>query len=113
MTLLLAMFANMYARTSKNIKNEKKSGKCRFFIIVESLNILDELVEAIPGVIVLVLGQVVVECLVNGFDVGLYGITDDISYTFGRFFDGLKVQRFIIAVQQVSLGEVFEAVARK
>ena len=43
-----------------------------------SLNILNELVEAVPGVIVLVLGQVVVECLVNGFDVGLYGMTDDV-----------------------------------
>jgi hypothetical protein len=45
---------------------------------VVSLNILNELVEAVPGVIVLVLGQVVVECLVNGFDVGLYRMTDDI-----------------------------------
>ena len=43
-----------------------------------TVSVLDELVEAIPGVVVLVLGQVVVKSLVNGFDVGLYRMTDDI-----------------------------------
>ncbi len=75
-----------------------------------AFSVLDELVEAIPGVVVLVFGQVVVEGLVNGFDVRLDRMTDDIRYTFGRFIDGFEVQRFIIAVQQISLGEVGEAV---
>lgn len=48
-----------------------------------AFSVLDELVEAIPGVVVLVLGQVVVEGLVNGFDVGFYRMADDICYTFG------------------------------
>ena len=50
----------------------------RFFIIVESLNILDKLVEAIPGVVVLMHLKKVVEGLVNGFDVGFYRMADDI-----------------------------------
>ena len=90
-----------------------KSGSRRFFIIVVSLNILNKLVEAVPGVVVFVLGQVVVEGLVNGFDVGLYRMTNDIRYTFGCFIDGLEVQRFIIAVKKVSLGEMLKAVGRK
>ena len=55
--------------------------------------------EAVPGVIVLVLGQVVVEGLVYGFDGWLNGVADDTCYTFGRFINGLEVQRFIIAVE--------------
>ena len=43
--------------------------------------------EAVPGVVVLMYLQVVVEGLVNGFDARLYGVADDIWYTFGRFFD--------------------------
>ena len=43
-----------------------------------AFSVLDKLVEAIPSVIVFMLGQVVVEGRVNGFDVGLYGMTDDI-----------------------------------
>ena len=69
--------------------------------------------EAIPGVVVLMHLKIVVEGLVYGFDALLYRMADDVRYAFGRFIDGLKVQRFIIAVQQVSLGEVFEAVGRK
>ena len=42
-----------------------------------SLNFLDELMEAVPGVAVLMFGQVVVEGLVNGFDVRLDGVADD------------------------------------
>jgi hypothetical protein len=45
---------------------------------VVSLNILNELVKAIPGVVLLVFGQIVVKSLVYGFDVGLYGMTDDV-----------------------------------
>ena len=55
--------------------------------------------ETIPSIIRFVLGQVVVKGLVNGFDVRLYRMTDDICYTFGRFINGLEVQRFIIAVE--------------
>lgn len=43
-----------------------------------AVSVLDKLVEAIPRVIGSVLGQVVVKGLVYGFDVGLYGMTDDI-----------------------------------
>ena len=43
-----------------------------------SVSVLDELVEAIPSVVVLVLGQIVVEGLVNGFEAWLDGIADDI-----------------------------------
>ena len=48
------------------------------FRIVLAFPVLDKLMEAIPGVVVFVFGQVVVEGLVNGFDVGLYRMTDDI-----------------------------------
>lgn len=46
--------------------------------VVSAFSVLDKLVEAIPRVIGSVLGQVVVKGLVYGFDVGLYGMTDDI-----------------------------------
>ena len=61
--------------------------------------ILDELVETVPGVVVLVLGQAVVKSLVNGFDARLDGVADDIRYALGRFIDGLEIQWFIIAVE--------------
>jgi len=43
-----------------------------------SVLVLDKLVEAIPSVIVFMLGQVVVEGRVNGFDVGLDRMANDI-----------------------------------
>ena len=64
-----------------------------------AFSVLDELVEAIPRVIGSVLRQVVVKGLVYGFDVGLYWMTDYIRYTFGRFFDILKVERLVVAVE--------------
>ena len=52
-------------------------------IIVQlAVPVLDELMEAVPGVVVFMLGQVVVEGLVNGFDVRLYRMTDDILNAF-------------------------------
>ena len=69
--------------------------------------------EAVPGVFVLVLGQVVVEGLVYGFDALLYRMADDVRYALGRFIDGLEVQRLIITVKQVSFGEVLKAVGRE
>ena len=57
--------------------------------------------------------KIVVEGLVYGFDARLYGMTDDICYTFGRFFDILKVERLVVAAKKVSLGEVLEAVCRE
>ena len=39
--------------------------------------------EAVPGVFVLVLGQVVVEGLVYGFDALLYRMADDVRYALG------------------------------
>ena len=65
---------------------KKKDGKIAVFFnvhitsshVVSAFSILDELVEAVPGVVVFMLGQVVVKGLVYGFDVGLYGMTDDI-----------------------------------
>ena len=45
--------------------------------------VLDKLVEAIPGVIVLMHLKIVVEGLVYGFDALLYRMADDICYTFG------------------------------
>ena len=78
-----------------------------------AFSVLHKLVEAVPGVVVFVLGQVVLKSLVNGFDVRLYRMTDDICYTFGRFIDDLEVQRLVIAVKKVSFGEVLEAVGRE
>ena len=43
-----------------------------------AFSVLDKLVEAVPGVVVLVLGQVVVKSLVNGFNTLLDGMADDI-----------------------------------
>ena len=43
-----------------------------------AFSVLNELVEAVPGVIVLVHGQVVVKSLVNGFNTLLDGMADDI-----------------------------------
>lgn len=48
------------------------------FQLMLVLNFLDKLVEAVPSVVVFMLGQVVLKSLINGFDVGLYGMTDDI-----------------------------------
>jgi hypothetical protein len=45
---------------------------------MSAFSVLDELVEAVSGVVRFVFGQVVVEGLVNGFDVGLDRMTDDI-----------------------------------
>ena len=39
-------------------------------------SVLNELVKALPCIVVLVFGQIVVEGLVNGFDVGLYRMAD-------------------------------------
>ncbi len=48
-------------------------------IIVQlAVPVLDKLVEAIPSVVVFMLSQVVVEGLVNGFDVRLYRMANDI-----------------------------------
>lgn len=69
------------------------------FRAVSAVPVLDELVEAIPGVVVLMHFKIVVEGLVNGFDVGLYGVADDISYTFGRLLNGHKVKRLAVAVE--------------
>lgn len=57
-----------------------------------AVSVLDKLVEVIPSIVVFVLGQVVVEGLVNGFDASLDGVADDIGHALGRFFDVLKVQ---------------------
>jgi len=78
-----------------------------------AFSVLDELMEAVPGVIRLMFGQVVVEGLVNSFNVGLYRMTDDIRYALGRFFDGLEIERLVVAVQQISFGEVLEAICRE
>ena len=78
-----------------------------------AFSVLDELVEAVPGVVVLMHLKIVVKGLVNGFDARLNGVADDIRYTFGRFFDILEIERFIITVQQISLGEVLKAVGRE
>ena len=43
-----------------------------------AFSVLNELVEAVPGVIVLVHGQVVVKSLVNGFNTLLDGMAEDI-----------------------------------
>ena len=40
--------------------------------------VLDELVKTVPGVVVLIHLKVVVESLINGFDVGFYRMADDI-----------------------------------
>ena len=45
---------------------------------VLAFSVLDELMEAIPGVVVLVHLKIVVEGLVNGFDIGFYRMADDI-----------------------------------
>ena len=45
---------------------------------MSAFSVLDELVEAIPGIVIFMLGQVVVECLVHGFDAWLYRMIDDI-----------------------------------
>ena len=45
--------------------------------MLSSINFL-KLVEAVPGVIVFVLGQVVVKSLIDSFDVGLDRMADDI-----------------------------------
>ena len=66
--------------------------------------------EAVPGVAVLMFGQVVVEGLVNGFDVRLDGVADDTWYTFRRFIDGLKRKWLVVAVEMVSLGEMLKPV---
>ena len=43
-----------------------------------SISVLDELVEAVPGVVGFVLGQVIIDSLINGFDVWLNRMADDI-----------------------------------
>ena len=40
--------------------------------------VINELAESIPGVVVLMFGQVFVKSRVYGFNVGLYMMTDDI-----------------------------------
>ena len=69
--------------------------------------------DAIPGVIVFMLGQVVVEGLVNGFDGWLDRMTNDICYTFCCFLYILEIERLFIAVKKVSFGEVLKAVCRE
>ena len=46
--------------------------------VLLTVSVLNELMEAIPGVVVLVLGQVVVKSLVYGFDARLYRMANDI-----------------------------------
>lgn len=55
--------------------------------------------KAIPSIIRFVFLKIVVEGLVNGFNVGLYRMTDDIRYALGRFFDVLKVQWLVVTVE--------------
>ena len=43
-----------------------------------AFSVFDKLIEAIPGVVIFVFGQVVVKSLVNVFDVGFDRMTDDI-----------------------------------
>ena len=43
-----------------------------------AFSVLDEFVEAVPGVVVLMHLKIVVEGLVYGFDARLYRMTDDI-----------------------------------
>ena len=64
-----------------------------------AFSVFDEVMESISGVIVYVLGQVVDEGLVNGIDVGLYMMTNDIRYALGRFFDSFKAQWLVEAVK--------------
>ena len=46
-----------------------------------AVSVLDELVKAMLGIIVLIHFKIVVEGLVNGFDTWLDSMTDDISYS--------------------------------
>jgi hypothetical protein len=55
--------------------------------------------EALTGIVIFVLGQVVVEGLVNGFDASLDGVADDIGHALGSFFDVLKVQWLVVTVE--------------
>ena len=65
---------------------KKKDGKIAVFFnvhitsshVVSAFSVLDELVEAVPCIVAITHLKIVVEGLVNGFDVGLYGMTDDI-----------------------------------
>lgn len=54
------------------MNHQKKDGKfCRLFHFSgcqSTVSVLDELVEAVPGVVVLMHLKIVVEDLVNGFD---------------------------------------------
>ena len=51
------------------------------------------------------LGQVVVEGLVNGFNGWLDGVADNIRYALGRFIDVFKVERLVVDVKQIMLAE--------
>ncbi len=77
--------SNFVNRVSHYLKIEKRQrrqfsmGWDALGIIVQlAVPVLDKLVEAIPSVVVFMLSQVVVEGLVNGFDVGLYRMANDI-----------------------------------
>ena len=63
------------------INKKRRLNEAVFFLMLRAVSavpVLDELVEAIPSVVVFMLGQVVVEGRVNGFDVGLDRMADDI-----------------------------------
>ena len=100
---------------------KKKDGNFAVFSLVYTTSprvllavlVLDELVEAIPSIVIIFSLKVVVECLDNSLNAWVYRMADDIRYAFGRFFNIFKIERFIITVQQISLGEVLEAVGRE
>lgn len=74
-----------------------------------SFSIFDELVKTVPGVVVLVLSQVVVENLVNGFDVRLYGVADDISYALGHFILGVRDYYFSLFINHIPLKNLIDS----
>ena len=54
--------------------------------LILAVPVLDELVNAIPSIVVLLYLQVVVKSLVNGFDAGLDSVANYICYTFYSLF---------------------------
>ena len=60
------------SRQKKDGLNRLYSCRATLSHVMSAFPGLDELVEAVPGIAVFVLGQVVVEGRFNGFDVGFY-----------------------------------------
>ena len=77
------------------------------------LSILDELVETVPGVAVFVGLKIVVEGIDNCLGALVHVMPDDFTHTPCRVPYVIEVEWLVIGVQQISLGEVLEAVGRK